>query len=301
MATKTSSPKPDHAHDTIKKVTDSLIAALESGTVGEWIKPWKCGLPHNVEGRNYSGMNILVAYFYAQTMGFSSNTWGTYKQWEAKGCQVKKGSKAVYLLRLSKIRITKTDSVTGEETVAYIPKFFAFPVFNADQVDGWKGEVTAPPTTREDLEKFIEGVGASITWGGNIAAYSPREDKIVMPSRAAFHDQGGMYSTAFHELIHWTGAPKRLGRDLTGRFGSEHYAAEELVAELGAAMLCASFGVNSNLREDHAAYLGHWLKVLKETPSALTTVATKASEAMNFLLKTTEASEEETAEVAAAA
>ncbi len=282
-------------NDIVQKVTATLISILEGGNVGEWVRPWKTGFPScAATGRPYSGLNVLTALFTAMERGYTQNLWATYKQWAALGAQVRKGERGVHMI-LAKT-VVKTDRATGEEQV--VRYFSSFVVFNVAQVDGYTVPAPAAPPTLEDVEAFVAKTGAKISWGGSQAFFSPQEDQIQMPPREDFSITGGVYSVLFHELVHWTGTVPRLKRDLTGRFGSAAYAMEELVAELGSAMLCAYFGVRSELRRDHAAYLGHWLSVLREQPQALLGVAAKASQAMEYLLAGAQTSVSEVDEAA---
>ncbi len=119
--------------------------------------------------------------------------------------------------------------------------------------------------------------------GGNVACYRPTTDTIHVPNLDRFDQAAHYYSTLAHEHVHWTGHPSRLDRDLSGRFGSDAYAAEELVAELGAAMWSAQAGLSAATRQDHAAYLAHWLNILRADPRALVTVASRAQAAVDDL------------------
>ena len=146
-----------------------------------------------------------------------------------------------------------------------------------------------PAKTLADIETFIARTGAAIIHGGERACYSPKLDEIQMPQQEAFVGSStssateAYYATLLHELTHWTAPAHRCDRDLSGRFGSEAYAMEELVAELGAAFLCADLGIANEPRADHAQYLSHWLKVLKADKRAIFTAASKAAQATAFL------------------
>ncbi|MBH5372266.1 hypothetical protein HZZ16_30020 [Bradyrhizobium sp. CNPSo 4016] len=166
----------------------------------------------------------------------------------------------------------------------------ATPVFNADQVDGpEEAPIAAPVDELGDVDAFIARTEAKIVHGGNRACFIPKLDEIHMPPREAFMGSAtsspteAYYSTLLHELTHWTGPAHRCDRDLSGRFGSQAYAMEELVAELGAAFLCAELGIAVEPRADHAQYLAHWLKVLTADKRAIFTAASKAGEAVAFL------------------
>ena len=161
-------------------------------------------------------------------------------------------------------------------------------VFNAAQVDAPTPTADAPaPGAALDplpaFDAFVTGTGATIRHGGTRACYVPTTDMIHLPPSAAFHTPTGYAGTLAHELVHWTGAPHRLARDLTGRFGARAYAAEELVAELGAAFVLADLGIARAPHPDHAAYCASWAPLLRADPRALSHAATQASRAADYL------------------
>lgn len=168
-------------------------------------------------------------------------------------------------------------------------------MFAAEQVEGF--ELPAPslpvqmdPVARlEAVEAFVASTGAVVAQGGSRAFYSPSQDAIQMPLREAFIGSPTStptetyYATLLHELIHWTAPEARCNRALGKRFGDQAYAAEELVAELGAAFLCAELGVTNEARADHAQYLASWLELMKSDTRAIFTAASQASRAVQFL------------------
>ena len=167
-------------------------------------------------------------------------------------------------------------------------RFFArgYRVFNAAQVDGFTPpEVPSLPTAERiaHAESFFEGLGAEIRHGGNRAYYHPKDDYIQLPPFEAFRDAVAYYATLAHESVHLTGHHSRLDRDLSGRFGDDAYAAEELIAELGAAFLCARLGLANEPRPDHAAYLSSWLRVLRSDERAIFTAASQAQAAVDWM------------------
>jgi antirestriction protein ArdC len=129
------------------------------------------------------------------------------------------------------------------------------------------------------------GCPVPIDHGHAGAFYAPARDRIGMPERAAFPDADTYYGTLLHEMVHATGHDSRLARTFGRRFGDDDYAREELVAELGAAFLCQRTGVEAEPREDHAAYLGHWLRVLRADKTAIVTAAQRAQHAADWLLR----------------
>jgi antirestriction protein ArdC len=165
-------------------------------------------------------------------------------------------------------------------------------VFNAAQVDGYTPKAEPELTLNErtaNAEAFFAGVGADVGHGGNRAYYSPSSDHIQMPPFQAFDESVSYYSTLAHEHTHWTASAGRCDRQLGKRFGDNAYAAEELIAELGAAFTCAQLGLSTEPRADHAAYIESWLKVLKADKRAIFTAASKAQQACDWLVQRAEA------------
>lgn len=281
--------------DIYQRVTDSIVAAIEAGA-GKWRMPWHSGmdgiapvLPVNLAtGRPYRGVNTVVLWASAQAKTYGSAVWGTYRQWQERGAQVRKGEQAspVVFWKITE-RGEAQDGSEEQEDSRGGRRFFArgYSVFNAAQVEGFEVPSPAllPEAQRiERAETFFAGLGAAIQHGGNRAFYRPVEDRIQMPLFPAFADPVAYYATLAHEVTHWTGHPSRCARDLKGRFGEEAYAAEELVAELGAAFLCADLALASEPRPDHAAYVQSWLKVLRGDKRAIFTAAAKAQVAADY-------------------
>ena len=166
-------------------------------------------------------------------------------------------------------------------------------VFNAAQIDGYTvaepPERLGPVARIEAADRFLTHTGARIEAGGERAYYRPSTDAIHMPDEGLFTGTDTMnrseawYATALHESTHWSGAKHRLNRDFGKRFGDQAYVAEELVAEIASAFLCAELSVTQDTRPDHAQYLAHWLKLLKDDNRAIFTAAAKASEAVTYL------------------
>jgi antirestriction protein ArdC len=278
--------------DIHQHLTDRIVAAIEAGA-GEWQMPWHRGSggrhPVNIaSGNKYRGVNILGLWVDAQVNGYASHLWGTFRQWDERGATVRKGQKASYVVFYKEIEVDTAEGEEDDSKRRLIAR--AIPVFNADQVDGLQEVVAVSPVEElQGVDAFIAATGAAIVHGGNRACFIPKLDEIHMPARASFIGSAtssateAYYSTVLHELTHWTAPVHRCDRDLSGRFGSEAYAMEELVAELGAAFLCAELGITVEPRPDHAQYLAHWLKVLKADKRAVFTAASKAAEAVSFL------------------
>jgi antirestriction protein ArdC len=278
--------------DIHQHITDTIVAAIENGA-GQWQMPWHRGsggkAPVNVAStRRYRGVNVLALWVEAQTRGYSSHIWGTFRQWSDNGAIVKKGQKAAYVVFYREIETATTEDDESDSKRRLVAR--ATPVFNADQVD--RGDTPTPTetiSTVASVDQLVTATGASIVHGGSRACYVPGLDQIQMPPPASFFGSPtsspteAYYSTLLHELTHWTAPVHRCGRDLKGRFGSEEYAMEELVAELGAAFLCGDFGLCAEPRADHAQYLAHWLNVLRADKRAIFTAASKADQAVRFL------------------
>lgn len=286
----------DHA----AAVTTQLIEAINAGGVGEWSAPWhhtgaSVWSPINATTqRHYRGGNTLTLAIEALTKGYTSGDWATYRQFASIGAQVRKGETGTRCVRwIIKDNNDDTngtatsDQPAGEpgEPRRAFPKIFT--VFNAAQVDGYTPAVTAEPVERiEQAEHDITATGAVILHGGNRAFYRPTADVIQIPDRHRFTSTAGYLGTVFHELTHWTSAPQRCDRQLGQRFGDHAYAVEELIAELGAAMLTGRYRIANQARPDHAAYLAHWLEVLGEEPTALLSIANQAQAAVDLILST---------------
>jgi antirestriction protein ArdC len=282
--------------DIYQRITDSIAAAIEKGA-GEWRMPWHSKgngaapvLPINVAtGRPYRGVNTVVLWVSAEANAYSNAVLGTYRQWKERGAQVLKGEHASPVVFWKPIERDEDDGNADSQGEAHAGRrFFAkgYSVFNAAQVDGYEAPALPelPVTQRiEHAESFFSALGATIGHGGNRAFYRPADDRIQMPPFEAFRDPVAYYATLAHEVTHWSGHPARCARDLKGRFGDEAYAAEELIAELGAAFLCADLDLASEPRPDHAAYVQSWLKVLRSDKRAIFTAAAKAQAAADYV------------------
>ena len=283
--------------DIHQHITNQIVAAIEAGA-GEFRLPWHRSSgnimrPVNVASKkSYRGVNVLSLWAAADAKGYESGTWGTYKQWTDAGAQVRKGEKASHVVFYKEFTFA-TDEDSDEETAT---RLFAraTPVFAAEQVEGYASPAlpetpAATVTPIERAEAFVAATGAIIHHGGTRAFYRPSTDAIHLPPREAFVGTAtsspaeSYYSTLCHELIHFTSAEHRCNRQLGKRFGDQAYAMEELIAELGAAFLCADLGITDEPRADHAQYLDTWLHVVKSDKKAIFTAASKASQAVAFL------------------
>lgn len=292
------------AADLYSRITNRIIAELEQG-VRPWLKPWTSGqtggpvarpLRHN--GEPYSGINVVLLWTEAVARGFQSPTWMTFRQALALGGHVRKGETGTTVVYANRVTKTDTDD-SGAEIERQIAFLKPYTVFCVDQIDGLPATLypdSQPERPIDDLpgrieraDAFVAATGAAIRHGGNRACYIPGADRIDMPSYTSFRDTEAStaaeayYATLLHELIHWTSPAHRCDRQLGRRFGDNAYAREELVAELGAAFLCADLGIASEPRPDHAAYIGSWLTVLRDDKRAIFSAASLAQKAANWL------------------
>lgn len=282
--------------DIYSRVTARILAELEKG-VRPWIKPWSVEhaagpitrpLRHN--GIPYRGVNVLLLWGESLEKGYAAPLWMTYKQSQELGAQVRKGEHGSLVVFADRFTRTETND-QGEAVEHAIPFMKGYTVFNVEQIEGLPAHFYAQPVNPlplsdriERADVFVSATGAAIHHGGNQAYYAPARDMIQLPPFEAFKDKESYYSTALHELTHWTRHDTRLARDFgRQRFGDEGYAREELVAELGSAFLCADLGITPDIREDHAAYLAHWLKILKDDKRAIFSAAAHAQRAADFL------------------
>jgi len=283
--------------DIYEKVTNQIVAELEKG-VRPWLKPWsgehaagRISRPLRCNGVPYQGINVIMLWSAAMAGGYASPLWLTFKQAREMGAHVRKGEKGSCVVYADRIRKTETDEATGEAHERDIPFMKAYTVFNSEQIEGLPAHFYAPAEPRLDpvqridhAERFFAATGADIRHGGNQAFYTVASDFVQMPPFETFRDAESYYATLAHECTHWTRHPSRLERDFgRKRWGDEGYAAEELVAELGSAFLCADLDLTPEPRPDHAAYIASWLKVLKNDKRAIFTAAAHAQRAADFL------------------
>lgn len=278
------------------KVTRRIIGELEAGRL-PWVQPWGSapdgagpGLPRNaLTGRAYCGVNILILWGAVVERGYPTQGWLTFRQALKAGGSVRKGERGqsvVYADRFTTEAERERARASGEEARA-IPFLKRFTVFNVAQCDGL-GDLAPEPAPLPECkvvplaEEVIAASGVTFRIGGDEAFYAPGYDFVQVPPQPAFFDSVNYYRTCLHELTHATGHPSRVVRDLSGRFGSDGYAREELIAEMGSAFLCASLGIVPTVR--HADYLGSWLAVLRDDNRAIFRAAAAASRAADWLL-----------------
>jgi antirestriction protein ArdC len=285
--------------DVEAEVTAKVLEALERGMV-PWEKPWRTAglLPTSAStGKAYRGINTWLLSLSAEAAGYNSPYWLTFNQAKALGGNVRKGEKGTFVVLWKRIKIADTEAEDGATKV--IPLLRSYTVFNLDQTEN----VTLPP--RFDLPEFepvepgeaVEAVLAGYVDGpelryrtGDAAYYTPDNDTVTLPALDQFGDQVAYAGTLFHELTHSTGHASRLNRfERNGEpqhFGTERYAREELVAEMGAAILAAVAGTEHHI-ERSAAYVENWLGRLRDDKSLVILAAQQAQKAVDRITGTT--------------
>lgn len=292
-------------------MTDKTIKALESALDSGWDKPWEnifggSPWPENAKtGNRYQGGNAFWFWFVGTVEGYTSNLWATYRQWDALGAQVQKGQKGTQGIKwVVSYRCTQHDkyfstpcSTPGHTSKKSLYESI-FTVFNIEQTDAEVETIETPVSvvdTHDAIEAFLGATGANIKHnGGDQAYYTPGTNNISLPPVEAFTSTHGYYATVLHELTHWTGDESRQGRDQKNVFGSERYAAEELVAEFGSIFLQAHFGLSPEPSVNSISYVKGWLKALKADPKNLWKAAQAAQKATKWVLDLTSPEEVET-------
>jgi antirestriction protein ArdC len=277
-------------------ITDRIIKKIEAGTI-PWQKPWTAaaGVPRNIVSKKpYQGVNVLIL----STTEFSSPWWITFKQAKELGGNISKGSKSEIIVFFK--RYEKTDGngefvydENGRQRIGFVLRYSR--VFNLEQTEGIKSPQGDLPSLEATINDGDTGAIAKakaivesarlcpITNGGSLPFYNPSRDRIVMPPIRAFKSLAAYYHTLFHEMTHATAHPSRLDRKSDNR--GESYAAEELVAEIGASFLSNTAGILSEIEfENSAAYLAGWLKALKDDRKLIVHAASAAQKAADFIL-----------------
>ena len=273
-----------------QEIATQIIELLETSTA-PWIKPWSASelcmmSPYNpTTNKNYTGINFINLF--SKTMITGDARWLTYKQASSVGGQVKKGSKAT---TVQYWKFEETKIVNGEKVTVELkqPRVFYAKVFNGSQIDNLPAidEVKEEASTFKEnstLEEILIKSNAKINHGEDEAFYMPYNDSINLPTKESFISESEYYSTALHELSHWTGHKSRLNRDMTGSKNSLSYALEELNAEIGSFMFCAEYGIEFNPTA-HISYIKSWANALEDTPKAIFKASSNANKIKNFIL-----------------
>lgn len=287
--------------DIRQHVTNQIIELLETVSIEDYQPPFANlatqGIPENpTTGNQYQGINILSLWFNQQSKGFSSNEWATFNQWKTAGANVRKGEKGSRIIFYKTLTASEKDE-NGNEQERKIPMLKAYTVFNANQVDNYNYTEGSLPSQLNKVvrihlaDEFCKYTGADIrTTDENRAYYDTERDIIHMPDQSRFLDTKHAdatehyYATKFHELIHWTGPEYRTNRETLHSVSDiGAYAQEELVAELGAAFLCAQYGITQTQPEHHAIYIKSWLKALKNDKAYIFKAAAEAMKSVDYL------------------
>jgi antirestriction protein ArdC len=236
-----------------------------------------------VSKKTYRGIN----FFLLSLAGYGSQYWLTFRQAQALGGNVRKGEHGTKIVfwKFDKYETETADGETEKRKSAFLRYYV---VFNLEQTEGLKALLALPPARPiESAEAIVAGMPNPPTFEQDFrASYVPSKDTVTMPSRTAFPSQAEYYSTLFHELTHSTGHAKRLARDGFDRpqmFGSDSYSREELVAEMGSAMLCGVAGIEQSTVANSAAYLQSWTARLKGDSRLVVSAASAAQKAADFI------------------
>lgn len=279
-------------------ITQKIVAMIEAGP-GTYKAPWHapCGsaqLPTNAATQaEYKGVNVLSLWIAAQSLGYPTALWASFRQWQQLGAHVRKGERGTLIVFYKRIEAKPFEAEDDDRMRRLRFVLKASHVFNRAQVDGYQDAEPPEPITEaqriSEIDAFVKAVNATVHHGYAVARYRHDVDVIEMPNAEWFIETPSgpavhsYYAVLLHELTHWVGGPSRLNREFGSRFGDHAYAFEELVAELGAAFLCAAFGIGTEPRPDHATYVSSWLSVLKRDPKAIFAAASKAQEAFEHL------------------
>lgn len=274
-------------HNRYSVLTDKIVNEMREADPAKWQPGWvsrtKGGRPTNATtAKSYRGGNVLQLWLTAAERSYPTNEWAGYGQWKKIDAQVRKGETGTLVRYVARKEVEddtapdgkRTRIVTGWQTV-----------FNASQVDGYEPDEIEFPDVAEiekTAEDFLDTTEAEFRHGGDRAFWNKQADYIALPNRERFISTEHYYATAFHELTHWTGAAHRLDRDMKGRFGDRRYAAEELVAELGAHFLAAEFDMQATTTKDSARYLADWIRILENDDKAIFTAAALAADAVDY-------------------
>ncbi len=273
------------ASDTYAEVTERILAALDRG-VAPWHQPWASLAPTNVRTkRAYRGINVLLLSLEAR----SDSRWGTFKAWQEVGASVRKGEKGtriVFWKRIQKKGQKLAEAEAAGKATAYA-MLRTYCVFNAEQVDNAPAlpprAVHFNPLAEAEAVMADYPNGPEVSVGGDAAYYMPSADSVQLPSRDLFEDSASWYAVAFHELTHSAGSESRCGGLVPATFGSEPYAREELVAELGAAMLGGWCQLEVSL-DSSAAYIKGWTTALQNDPRLIVSAAAEAQRRSDHIL-----------------
>lgn len=296
--------KTKHADTHATRVATAIIEQLRAGTA-PWQKPWTeshdpVAPVNGATGRPYRGGNCVYLWSEQNAHGYADNRWMTYKQAVAMGAQVRRGEHGTAIEYWQREMREAVKDAAGKplkgpdghqqyrDVKLQRPRVFHATVFNAAQIDGLPPREAKPVQNEWQRQERAEGIlresGAVIHHGGDRAFYSPVTDSITLPARDQFDASDKYYATALHELGHWTGHPSRLDRDLSGGFGSELYAREELRAEISSLMVGDRLGIGHDPGQ-HVAYVQSWIKALENDPREIFRAAADAERISDYVMQ----------------
>mgnify|MGYP003108677417 CR=1 FL=1 len=271
------------------QIVQIIIKKIEDGIDNKWQMPWHnrdFRFPINTDGYEYQGLNCFWLWMVKDMRGYTSNQWGTYNQWKQIGGDVGGQSATAYNQYILQPRIG-----TDDDDNVFIKGFKTWAVFNRDQVKGLPKlqseqsfvteEMITDKAIKQQCINWFANIPATIHTGHNKACYVPSKDEIRMPDFDTFRTDIDYYSVLAHEIIHWTGADQRLNRKLSQE--RQSYAFEELVAELGSALIAANLKIQSKPTDNTTAYLKGWLQAVKKKPKTLWDAMSLAKHAVSFL------------------
>jgi antirestriction protein ArdC len=288
--------------DVYQAITDQILALLAEGTVA-WHRPWDptVGFPRSLStGKTYRGINTFHLGLTAQAKGYSSPWWGTYNQIAARGGQVRRGEKGTQITLWTTFESKTEVDENGKPKT--IPMIRLYSVFNAEQVDDAEGKTFKIPKLGQARENapideaeaifadYFANRGPAFKTGSTGAWYDPRTDLVSVPSIGAHVSAEEYYSTLAHEATHSTGHATRLNRKGITELGAGHkfgdpaYCAEELIAEMGAAMVCGTLGLDQVTLANSAAYINGWRNKLSGEPKLVVQAAAAAQKAVDLIL-----------------
>ena len=274
-------------------ITESVLKQLEQG-VAPWRKPWSTSIPRNlISKKPYRGLNV----FLLATQGYGSPYWLTFNQAKQLGAHVRQGEKSTLVSFWKFNEYAKENRETGETENKTSVLLRYYRIFNIEQTEGLKslhGDEHKPISPLSECESIANRMpNAPRIEQHSHAFYRPSADMVGMPSRSCFESSEGYYSTLFHELAHSTGHKSRLNRfeenSNDHQFGSESYSKEELVAEMGAAMLAGMVGISQATLSNSASYLQSWINRLKSDSRLIISAASHAQKAADYILGKTQA------------
>jgi len=305
--------KKEYYNKQIDSIAELILKQMKEGA-SDWEMPWHKGIPqarNPLTGRYFSGNNLLILWQKCLKNNYTYNQWATFFQWRKLRAKVKKNEKGTLICIATPRRRRRNDNQLSifepidPKQISKHDVYFKFKyyyVFNVDQVNDYYGNqedlFTVKVDPEQQIKKILNNSNATIKSGGDTAYYSPYEDFIQMPELARFIDEieypalEKYYSTLLHELIHWTGHKERCDRNLFNTRIPPIYAFEELVAELGGAILASHFNQRVYPREDHAAYLNSWLNALDNDFTFFTEALELSRYAIFWLFKKTGVFEE---------